>query len=145
MDLGKWVISFVMFAMFALALIGFGINFASDNGSPVNIANDSEISTFTSNVQSNISGFGSGAETSTASIINSSVATGSQTTQTGSQFAITPVNAVGVGKSITSLAWFKLFGTNSNFNVFLYGFIALLTFISGLVIWKAWIGRSPID
>lgn len=145
MDLGKWVVGFILFGMFSLALIGFAVNFALDNNSAVDISDDSQITSLQSNLNSNLSGFGSGSESSTASIINSSVATGSQTTQTGSQFAITPTNAIGIGKSIILVGYYKIFGTNSNFNIFLYALFGILTFITGLVIWKAWIGRQPID
>jgi hypothetical protein len=145
MDLQKWVVGFALFGMFTLALIGFAMNFANDNNSAVDVSNDAQIVSLYSATAQNLSNLGSASETSTASIINSSIATGGTTTQSGSQFAITPASAVGTGKNVIQVGYYKIFGTDAGFGVFLYSLIGIITFISGLMIWKAWVGRQPSD
>lgn len=145
MDLQKWVVGFMMFGLFVIAITGFLIGFASDNNSAVNVADDSQITALYSGTANNISATVTSGETSTNSIVNSSVATGSQTTQTGSQFAITPASSIGIAKNILLVGYTKIFGTSSNFGIFVVTLLGILTFISGLMVWKAWIGRQPSD
>jgi hypothetical protein len=145
MDLQKWVVGFVLFGLFTLALIGFAMNFAADNGSAVDISSDSQIVALYAGTSQNLSVLGAASETSTNSIINSSIAFGGQTTQTGGQFAITPASAVGIGKNVIQVGYYKIFGTGSGFGIFFFTLMGLITFISGLMIWKAWVGRQPSD
>lgn len=145
MDLQKWVVGFVMFGLFTFALIGLAINFAADNNSAIDISNDAQITSLQASSAQNLSAVASASEVSTASIINTSISAGGQTTQTGSQFAVTPVAAVGVGTNVLQVGYYKIFGTGSGFGIFLFSLIGVITFISGLMIWKAWVGRSPSD
>ena len=57
-----WTISLVMIGLFAIAIIGFAINFASDNNSPVDIADDTEISNLYSDTKTDVSNFDAGSE-----------------------------------------------------------------------------------
>jgi hypothetical protein len=145
MDLQKWVVGFALFGMFTLALIGFAMNFAIDNNSAVDIADDAQIVSLYSSTTQNLSHLGDTSETSTASIINSSILVGGTTTQSGSQFAITPASAVGVGRNFIQVGYYKIFGTDSGLGIFLFSLFGIITFISGLMIWKAWVGRTPSD
>lgn len=145
MDLQKWVVGFVLFGLFTVALIGFAINFAADNNSAVDIADDQQIVNLYSDTQEGLGDLGTASETSTASIINSSISSGSLTTQTGSQFAITPSNAVSTGKNVIQVGYYRIFGTNSGFGIFFFSLLGVITFISGLMVWKAWVGRTPSD
>lgn len=145
MDLQKWVVGFVMFGLFSIALIGFAINFAADNNSAVDVSDDSQITSLYSANSQNLSVFASASEVSTASIINTSIQSGSFTTQTGSQFAVTPPSAIGTGTNVIQVGYYKIFGQGSSFGIFLISFLAIITFITGLMIIKAWLGRSPSD
>jgi len=137
-----WTISLVMIGLFAIAVIGFTVGFANDNGS-MNIADDSQISSLYSNTQGNISDFSSASQDTYASIINSSISSGGQTTVSGGQFAITPTSSIGVTKNILQVTYYKIFGTDNNFGIFLTTFLGMLVFITALLIWKTWAGRNP--
>jgi len=140
-----WTISLVMIGLFAIAIIGFAINFASDNNSPVDIADDTEISNLYTETGSNLSDFNSASQDTYGSIINSTISqtASSGTTATSGQFAITPVSSIGVTRNILKIGYIKIFGNDSGFGIFISTFIGLIVFITALLIWKTWAGRSP--
>jgi len=141
----QWTISLVMIGLFTIAIIGFAINFAADNSSPVDLADDPELSGLNIDTKTNIEGFDTGAENTYASIVNSSISptSSSGTTATAGQFAITPVNVIGTVNNILKVGWSKIFGSDSGFEIFLTTFLGMILFITGLYIWKTWAGRSP--
>lgn len=138
----QYTIALVMISLFSLAIIGFAINFASDNNSVIDIADDPQILSLNTNVKSNLSSFREGSESTYQSIIESSIETG-ETTPSGGQFAITPLNALFVAKNILQVGYIKIFGTGSGFGIFLGTLLGVIGFIFALFIWKAWIGRIP--
>ena len=139
----QFTISLILIGLFAIAIIGFAINFAIDNDSYVDLSDDAELSTLYINTEASVSDFDSDAENTYTSIINSTIASGDETTISGGQFKITPVNALGVVNSIIRVGYIKIFGNDSGFGIFMTTFFAVLLFILGLLIWKTWAGRSP--
>lgn len=139
----KFTISLVLIGLFTVAIIGFALNFASDNNSPVSLANDPELSSLYTSSSKNLSGFSEGAEGTYSSIVDTTIETGGQTTVSGGQFAITPYNILGIAKNIIKVGYIKIFGTGSGFGIFLTTFFAVLVFMIGLYIWKTWAGRMP--
>jgi len=140
-----WTISLVTIALFAIAIIGFSITFANDNSSPINIQSDSEISNLYSSTAGNLSSFNTGSQDTYGSIINSSISpsSASGTTTTSGQFAITPVSAISTTRNILKVGYSKIFGDDSGFGIFITTFLGLIVFITGLLIWKTWAGRTP--
>ncbi|MHA1880874.1 MAG: hypothetical protein ACTSYG_10810 [Candidatus Heimdallarchaeota archaeon] len=136
-------IALVMIGLFTVALLGFAINFASDNDAEISLSDDPELSSLYTKTGGNLSGFDEGAESSYASIVETTIAEGGQTTASGGQFAITPTNVIGVVKNIIKVGYIKIFGTGSGFGIFLTTFLGLLVFVIGLYIWKTWAGRAP--
>lgn len=139
----QFTISLIMIGLFTVAVIGFAISFATDNNAPVNIADDPEISGLYTDTKSSVSDFRESSESSYASIINSTIESGDETTASGGQFKITPVNSLAVARVIMKTGYTKIFGTDSGFGIFLTTFFAILLFIIGLLIWKTWAGRTP--
>jgi hypothetical protein len=141
----QWTISLVMIGLFSIAIIGFALNFASDNDSVVNIADDSDISGLYTQNLGNASAFGTDAEDTYTSIINSTINpnSASGTTVTAGQFSITPGNIISVTRTTLKVGYSKIFGTNSGFEVFITTFLGMIVFITGLLIWKTWGGRTP--
>lgn len=141
----QWTISLVLIGLFTVAIIGFSINFASDNNSPINIANDLELSNLYTQTGENLSGFNTGSEDTYASIINSSISpsSASGTTTTAGQFSITPINIIGIVTNILKVGYSKIFGNGAGFQIFLTTFLGMIVFITALYIWKTWAGRSP--
>lgn len=136
-------ISLVLIGLFTVAVIGFAINFATDNNTPIDISDDPEISTLYTNTATSVSDFREDSEATYTSIINSTIASGDETTISGGQFKITPVNVMGVVNNIIRTGYVKIFGTGSGFGIFMTTFFAVLLFVIGLFIWKTWAGRQP--
>lgn len=129
-------ISLVLIALFSIAVMGFAINFASDNNSPIDIADDPELSSLNTNAQGNVSGFRSNAESQYQSILETTIAPGSQTAQSAGPFAVTPANAFGATKNIIEVGYSKIFGSGSGFEVFFFAFISVILFMLGLFLYK---------
>lgn len=138
----QFTISLVMIALFAVALIGFAVNFASDNNSAVDISDDAQLTSLDTEIKSNLSTFRGGSESTYQSIVESSIETG-ETTPSGGQFAITPLTVVGTVKNILQVGYVKIFGSGSGFGIFLTTLLAMIGFIFGLYLWKTWAGRNP--
>jgi hypothetical protein len=140
-----WTISLVMIGLFTIAILGFAINFATDNSSPITITSDSELSNLYTSTGGNLSGFSTGAQSTYGNIINSTISpsAASGTVATSGQFAITPANLISVTRNILSVGYSKIFGSDSGFGVFITTFLGLIVFITALLIWKTWAGRSP--
>ena len=139
----QFTVALVLIGLFTVALLGFAINFAADNDTPVSLTDDPELSSLYTKTGGELSGFDEGAESSYASIVDTTISPEGQTTASGGQFAITPLNIIGVVKNILNVGYVKIFGTGSGFGIFLTAFLGLLVFIIGLYIWKTWAGRSP--
>jgi len=129
-------IALILIGLFTFAIINFAVNFADDNNSPVNLADDPELSSLNTQSQSKISTFSDEAESSYSSIIDTPIAPGSDVPRSAGVFAITPLNAISVVKNILSIGYLKIFGTGAGFGIFLGALIAIISFAIGLYIWK---------
>ncbi|MFA6201196.1 MAG: hypothetical protein WC679_12410 [Bacteroidales bacterium] len=140
-----WTISLILIGLFIVAILGFCINFAIDNDAPISIASDPEISNLYTSTSGNLSQFNTGAQSTYGSIINSTISStaASGTTATSGQFAITPINIISIIKNGLSVLYSKIFGSGSGFGIFITTFLGLIAFITALLIWKTWAGRSP--
>ena len=138
----QFTLSLIMIALFTVAIIGFAVNFASDNSAPISISDDPELIALQTNAEGNLSDFRGHSESTYQSIVESSIESG-DTTPSGGQFAITPVSAVPVTKNILKVGYIKIFGTGSGFGIFITTFLSIITFMIGMYIWKTWGGRNP--
>jgi len=141
MALKQLTISIISIILFSIAILGFGIGFASDNDASVSISDDSEISSLSADLKVNIDQFKDDSESTYQSIVESS--TEGETTPTGGSFAITPGALKNALFSIFRTGYIKIFGADSGFGIFLTALITMIVFLFGIYIWKAWIGRSP--
>jgi hypothetical protein len=132
----KLTTALVMIGLFSIAIISFALNFAIDNDAAVSIADDSEISDLTTGISGNMSAFRAESESSYSSILNTTIDPGSLTVPSTAPFAITPGSALNVARNILSIAYQKIFGTNSGFSIFLVSLIAVIVFMLGLFIYK---------
>ena len=138
MGLKQYVTSFGLIGIFALALIGFAMNFAIDNDASFSIVDDTEISKLSSDLQD--TSFNKDAEDTYKSIIETTIDPGSQTAQSVGPFAVTLSNPLGplTGvKNILQVGYVKIFGSKQGFGIFLSLFIGLLIFGGGLLLYKA--------
>ena len=137
----KFISGLLMSILFAIAIIVFAINFANDNDSKVNIAQDSDFSDLTTNLKADSQDFYLNANTSSSSMYESTISTQTEATEGGTSFKVGPLTAVSAGKRILSNGFSKIFGADSGFAVFFTVLIAMLGLISTLYIWKAWKGQ----
>lgn len=129
-------ISLVMIGLFSVAVIGFAINFATDNNAPVDISDDTDISNLYTRSSSNLSGFASDSEGQYQSILETTIAPESGSAQSTAPFAITPANALSVVKNVMEVGYTKIFGSKSGFNIFFTSLIAVIVFAFGFFIYK---------
>ena len=139
----QWTISLVMVALFSIAVLGYAINFAIDNDSPVDISDNPRLSAVYSNTSSNLSTFRGEAQSSYISILNTTIPAGSQTAQSSGPFAITFSNMIGVVTNILSVGYTEIFGSGSGFGIFLFSLLGLIVLITALSLWKTLAGRTP--
>mgnify|MGYP001560622046 CR=1 FL=1 len=141
----QWTVSLVLIGLFIVAIIGFSIGFARDTNAPISVLQDSDLTGAYTNVTGNLEGFQGSSEDTYSSIINSTInpSSASGTTVTAGQFSITPSDLISVTRNTLRLGYAKIFGTDSGFAIFINTFIAMLIFITGLLIWKTWAGRQP--
>lgn len=129
-------VSLVMIGLFSIAIISFGIQFAADNNSPINIADDPQLSTFTIQAKGNVSGFKDDSEGGYQSILDTTVQSGSSVATGTGPFAVTPTNAISTVTNVMQLAYTKIFGTGTGFGIFLTSLISIILFMMGLFIYK---------
>jgi hypothetical protein len=136
-------VSITMAVLFTLAVLGFAINFAVDNSSPVDISDDSLVSGLYSNTASGLSQMEEDSNSTYTSISKSTVETGSSTFKSAGSLGITFSNLLPTFYNVLRVGYYKIFGTDSGFGIFLTTFISLLGIISVLYIVKTLIGGSP--
>ena len=135
-------VSLMLIALFSIAIIGFAVNFGSDNDAYVQLSDDPELSDLYTKQRANMSSLREQSESTFTSIVESSIEEG-ETTPTGGQFSITPGTLISTIKNIVKVGYVKIFGSGGGFGIFITAFISMLVFISGLYIWKTWVGRNP--
>lgn len=133
-----WVISLSFITLFTIAIISFATYMAYDNNSPVNVANDPEINNLSSNLNSNAGQFKSEAETSYASIINSTIEPGSDTTKSAGQYSYTSNSTTKTATNIIEIGYKKIFGSSNGTAIFLTTFLGLIVIITFAYLIKLW-------
>jgi len=136
-------IALVLTGLFAVAIIGFAINFAIDNDAPINIADDPEISSLYSQQKGNLSGFSSDSESQTQSIISTTIAPESGSAQSVGPFTAI-VKMITIPQSLMGVVYKEIFGGDTNntaFKIFTNTIIALITIMIGLFLYKTLRGQ----
>lgn len=89
-------IALVMIAMFTIAVIGFAINFGVDNNAQMNIANNPQLNTLNANATTGISTFSQTSNSTSNSILSTTIAAGSQSAPSVAPFVISITNPLGI-------------------------------------------------
>jgi len=129
-------ISLIMIALFSIAIISFAIGFANDNSAAVNIADDPELSSLTTQTNLGVSTFKDEAEGTASSILKTTIEPGSDIAPSIGPFALTTKNIFNVIKNIVYLPYKKIFGSGSGFGIFFTAFISILGFVIFLLAYK---------
>jgi len=133
--------SLVMIALFAVAIIGFAINYAVDNSSVININEDPEIVGIYGTAEGNLSGFSKDSESQYKSLLETTIEPQSGSVGSTAPFASTVPSAIGASKNIIKVGYIKIFGTGSGFGLFVGTLMALIAFMFGLYIYKTLRGQ----
>jgi hypothetical protein len=136
-------VSITMAILFTVAILGFAINFAADNNSVVDIADDSIVNSLYSDTKANLSKLETDSNNTYQSIVSSTVESGSSTFRSAGALEITASNLLPTFYNILRVGYSKIFGTDSGFGIFIITFISLLGLIMILYIIKTFIGGSP--
>jgi len=140
----KFMGALVLILLFSIAVVGYAINFASDNDAVITLADDKEFSDLNTNVKDNITNFaGEDTDKSSKAFYESTVASGDETTVTGGQFK------VGFGSLMKGLAStfrvirLRIFGGNPALSIFITALSGFLVYVGIRYIWKTWKGGNP--
>jgi hypothetical protein len=133
-------IALVLTGLFAVAIIGFAINFAIDNDAPINIANDPEIISLYGQQTGNLSGFTSDSESQYKSILETTIAPESGSATSTGSFAKT-WNIFSAAKNVVQIGYIKIFGSNSGFQIFINSILGIIALMIGLFLYKTLRGQ----
>ena len=139
----KFVSALVMTALFAIAIITFGINFANDNDSLVTINDDVDIVNLKTDVTNNSSQFTTDTESASESFFKSTASPGDQVSSSGGQFKVNARSSISMATSVMVGSFKKIFGQDSGFGIFLTALSSMLIFIGIAYAYKYWFGRNP--
>lgn len=139
----KFITSLVMAGLFAIAIVSFAINFAYDNDSPINIADDPDLIGMKNGIITDSDAFYSDVNISRDAMDKSTISTQTEASEGGTAFKVGPTNALSMVTRIMQGSYVKVFGSDQGFGIFLTSLISLLLFISIMLIYKAWAGRNP--
>ena len=92
----SFTISLVLTALFAVAIIGFALDFASNNNAEVNIANDSDISQIKVKIAGNVSSWQGDVDTAKGSFNSLQINERGYTSKTGGEFKVTIFSIAGI-------------------------------------------------
>ena len=132
----------VMISIFVISIITFSVMFAIDNDSDISLADDSRFTGLNSSLRNNISQLETDAKSSQEVMLKTSLATGdSEISGSGGQFKVGPFTAIAMTISSLTVGFNAIFGPE--FSFILVSFVALMTFLLGYYVIKAWLGRDP--
>lgn len=121
-----FVLSLVFIGLFTVAIIGFSVNFASDNNAAVSISDDSQITSLLTNTEGNYTELGEASQDTYTSIVDTTISPDSGSAQSIAPFTLTAGNTVGVVSNIVKVGYIKIFGSDSGFSIFLTTFIGMI-------------------
>jgi len=128
--------SFILIALFSIAIMGFAVGFANDNDAIMSISDDEDINSLYTDTKTSVSDIKSDSEGTYASIIDTTVEPGSDVAQSAGPFAVSVSNTVGIGKNIILIPYKKIFGSGEGFGIFFTIFSAVILFLFGLYLYK---------
>lgn len=139
----KFMKALVFISLFAIAITGYAIGFANDNGAVVSIDPDAEFSGINSTTQSSANDFYLNTNDSSTSFFASTITGAEQTTVTGGEFKLGLGSLIETINSISKTTRKTLFGNNPAFGIIFTLFSSFLIYMGVRYIWKTWKGGNP--
>lgn len=146
MGLIKLYGSFLLVAVFSIAVLSYMIGFANDNDVAVDLSDDPEISTLQTNIGSNIRQIQVESNTSIESFYETEADTGDETSKSGAQFKGGITETFGVLKNILKVGGDKIFGNEDGTTgktILLTAILSFFGFVLSAYAFKAWFGKNP--
>jgi len=130
-------ISLIMIGLFTIAVIGFGVGFASDTNANISIADKDDVVQVYNYAQGNISSFSSESESTFQSIIDSTIEPGSDTLQSVGPVSANRESFIQSGKNAITLPINYIFGgLGSPFGIFFTAFFGIIALMFALYLIK---------
>jgi len=135
------VVSLTMIILFTIAILGFAIGFANDNDAEVRIDQNANISSMDIFTRGGLDSFQKEGQKTYASIVNTTIESGSDVIKSPRIFTITWLNIIGTFTNIISVMYLSIFGSGGTFGIFLTTLLTIIGFLFTLYIIKAWRGN----
>jgi hypothetical protein len=130
----KLIGTLVLISLFAIAILSYAENFAYDNDSTINIADDEVFSQGKTRIEGNFSDLRDDSEETYTSILQTTI--NGEVAPSTAPFSINSKNSLNLAKNVFKLSYQRIFGTDTGFSIFYYSLISFITFILGLFIYK---------
>ena len=130
-------ISITMIVLFSIAIFGFAISFGNDNDADMNIGSDSVVASSYNLNKGNASQFSTESEDTYTSILETTIAEGSDSLPSAAPFSPTRGSLIGSLKNIVTLPINSIFGGwGSPFGIFFRVLISIITLMFALYLLK---------
>ncbi len=139
----KFVTNITLAVLFSIGIIMFSINFGSDNNAAVLVSDDPDFVKIKDDMIGNVTTFGSDVNSSTIAFTKSSLEQADTTTATGGQFKVGLGTMMAQSGNIMKGGFKKIFGSNTDFGIFLSALTFIILFVAVSYAYKSWIGRNP--
>jgi len=136
----KFAGGILLTGLFAISLITFAVQFASENDASYTL--DSEQQGAKDSINSSLTLFSSDINTSSSQFTESEV-TLTDSFSSGQTFKGGSGSSMSIVKSALQDSFGKIFGFNSQFSILFTSLISFLVLVSFLYVYKTWVGRNP--
>lgn len=139
----KFITSIVLATLFAIAVIGYAVNFSYDNDTPVSLNDDATMNSLSGKLVGNMEEINAKVNESSSGFFSSEADANNDMTTTGGQFKVGASTFVTTFRTLIEAIKVKLFGNNTGLMVFVNGLLIVLTFMLVRYIYKTWKGGNP--
>jgi len=143
MGIKDTTIAFALIFLFSVALISFGISFANNNDTSINIGEDEDLSGLLSSQKSDAITYTTQINGSLKAYADSEVIAGAETLESGGVFKEKSASPINAFKNIISLISKRIFGGDSEFKIVFTTIVSTVLLIGIWYSWKLWKGGNP--
>jgi hypothetical protein len=139
----QWTVSLACLFLFVIAMLVFAVQFGDDNDAAINIADDAAIGSLNSSTVGSLESMSTNSEDTYESVMNSSINPTGNTLQSPKPFSLLSTDVFSIAGNMINVVYVRIFGGNSTFLIFTGVFLALISFITVMYIWKTL--RGSVD
>jgi len=139
----KFAIAITMIALFSIAIIGFAVKFGDVNDAQVKLGDDEGFVDASADINQSMKDLSVAVNSSMADFSSSTANPGDDVSTSGQQFKVTLPSLIGVTISTLKTGYEKIFGSDSEFGIFLTALFFLIGFLALRYAYKSWFGKNP--